>query len=255
VEASGLRLHTEQGEAQGLVLMLKDVTQLQRTQRALAWREVARRVAHEIKNPLTPIQTSAERIRRKYLDVLSAEGTILDTCTQTIIDKVKSLKQMVNEFSQFATLPESRPVPDDMNEVLREMGRFYEHGLPEQIRLRLALDPELPRFPLDREQMKRALTNLIDNAAASLRGAGEIVLRSEYDAGARRVLVEVADSGSGVPEEIRKRLFEPYTSTKVGGTGLGLTIVNQIVSDHNGEVRYAPNKPHGSVFSMEFRLA
>ncbi len=255
VEASGLRLHTEQGEAQGLVLMLKDVTQLQRTQRALAWREVARRVAHEIKNPLTPIQTSAERIRRKYLDVLSAEGTILDTCTQTIIDKVKSLKQMVNEFSQFATLPESKPVPDDVNDVLREMARFYEHGLPEPIRIRLELDPEVPRFPLDREQMKRALTNLIDNAAASMRGQGEIVLRSEYDAGARRVLVDVADNGSGVPEAIQKRLFEPYTSTKVGGTGLGLTIVNQIVSDHNGEVRYAPNKPHGSVFSMEFRLA
>jgi two-component system nitrogen regulation sensor histidine kinase NtrY len=235
--------------------MLKDVTQLQRTQRALAWREVARRVAHEIKNPLTPIQTSAERIRRKYLDVLSADGTVLDTCTQVIIDNVKSLKQMVNEFSQFATLPESKPVPDNVNDVMREMARFYEHGLPEQIRVKLELDPNVPAFPLDREQIKRALVNLIDNAAASLRGGGEIVLRSEYDVEAKRVLVDVADNGTGVPEEIQKRLFEPYTSTKEGGTGLGLTIVNQIVSDHNGEVRYAPNRPHGSVFSMEFRLA
>jgi two-component system nitrogen regulation sensor histidine kinase NtrY len=255
VEASGLRLSDDKGEPQGLVLMLKDVTQLQRTQRALAWREVARRVAHEIKNPLQPIQTSAERIRRKYLDILSADGTVLDQCTQTIIEKVKSLKQMVNEFSQFATLPEAKPVPDDLNEVIGETARSYEHSLPEQIRVRLELDSNLPPFPLDREQLKRAFANLIDNAAASIHGKGEIVLRSRYDAAERRVWVEVADDGSGVPEEIRKRLFEPYTSTKVGGTGLGLTIVNQIVSDHNGQVRYAPNLPHGSVFSMDFRLA
>jgi two-component system nitrogen regulation sensor histidine kinase NtrY len=255
VETSGLRLLDEQGATQGLVLMFKDVTQLQRSQRALAWREVARRVAHEIKNPLTPIQTSAERIRRKYLDILSADGTILDTCTQTIIENVKSLKKMVNEFSQFATLPESKPVPDDLNAVMREMARFYEHGLPEHVRVRLDLDPKVPPFPIDREQLKRAFTNLIDNAAASIRTSGEIVLRSAYDPEAHQVRVDVADDGSGVPDDIQKRLFEPYTSTKVGGTGLGLTIVNQIVSDHNGVVRYAPNKPHGSVFSMEFRLA
>jgi two-component system nitrogen regulation sensor histidine kinase NtrY len=255
VETSGLRLLDESGQVQGIVLMFKDVTQLQRTQRALAWREVARRVAHEIKNPLTPIQTSAERIRRKYLDILSADGTILDTCTQTIIENVKSLKQMVNEFSQFATMPESKPVPDDLNAVMKEMARFYEHGLPEHVHVRLDLDPQLPQFPIDREQMKRAFTNLIDNAAASMKTKGEIVLRSAYDPESHQVHVDVADDGSGVPESIQKRLFEPYTSTKVGGTGLGLTIVNQIVSDHNGVVRYAPNTPHGSVFSMEFRLA
>lgn len=255
VETSGLRLLGEHGAPQGLVLMFKDVTQLQRSQRALAWREVARRVAHEIKNPLTPIQTSAERIRRKYLDILSADGTVLDTCTQIIIDNVKSLKQMVNEFSQFATLPESKPVPDDLNQVMQEMARFYQHGLPEHVRVKLDLDPQVPRFPIDREQLKRAFANLIDNAAASIRDSGEILLRSAYDPDARHVRVDVADDGSGVPESIQARLFEPYTSTKVGGTGLGLTIVNQIVSDHNGVVRYAPNKPHGSVFSMEFSLA
>jgi two-component system nitrogen regulation sensor histidine kinase NtrY len=255
VETSGLRLLDEGGATQGLVLMFKDVTQLQRTQRALAWREVARRVAHEIKNPLTPIQTSAERIRRKYLDILSADGTILDTSTQTIIENVKSLKKMVNEFSQFATLPESKPVSDDLNAVMREMARLYEHGLPEHVHVKLELDPKVPLFPIDREQLKRAFTNLIDNAAASIRNTGEIVLRSAYDPEARQVRVDVADDGSGVPEFIQTRLFEPYTSTKAGGTGLGLTIVNQIVSDHNGVVRYAPNKPHGSVFSMEFRLA
>ncbi len=254
VEASALALQNQQGQSEGLVLMLKDVTALQRTQRALAWREVARRVAHEIKNPLTPIQLSAQRIRRKYLGHLDGEGGVLDSCTQTIIDEVASLKKMVNEFSQFAKLPESKPVPDDLNEVIREVARFYEHGLPEPIRLQLELDALVPRFPLDREQLKRVFTNLIDNAAASIKGQGTIGIHSAYQSGSGQVLVEVADTGSGVPEHIRTRLFEPYTSTKVGGTGLGLAIVNQIVSDHNGDIRYAENKPHGSVFSMEFHL-
>jgi two-component system nitrogen regulation sensor histidine kinase NtrY len=254
VEVSAHALETPQGETEGVVLMLKDVTSLQRTQRALAWREVARRVAHEIKNPLQPIQTSAERIRRRYLERVNGEGEILDQCTRTIIDTVASLKNMVNEFSQFAKLPESRPVADDLNAVLRELARFYENGLPDHVRLRLDLQEDLPRFPLDREQIKRAVTNLIDNAAASIPedATGLIVIATRYDSRARQVTCEVSDNGTGVPKHIQNRLFEPYTSTKAGGTGLGLTIVNQIVSDHNGFIRFSEIKPHGSQFTMEF---
>jgi two-component system nitrogen regulation sensor histidine kinase NtrY len=251
VEVSTLPLETGEGEHAGVVVMIEDVSNFQRTQRALAWREVARRVAHEIKNPLTPIQLSAQRIRRRYLDALGEDGMVLDQCTQTIINEVSSLKMMVNEFSQFAKLPESRLVPGDLNGVIRELARFYESGLPDSIRLALELDEGLPRLPLDSEQMKRVFTNLIDNAAASIRGQGTIALRTAFLAEAHTVLAEVADDGSGVPEELRGRLFEPYTSTKEGGTGLGLAIVNQIVSDHNGFVRYADRKPHGSVFSIE----
>jgi len=212
---------------------------------------VARRVAHEIKNPLTPIQLSAQRIRRRYLDQLAGDGAVLDQCTQTIINEVSSLKTMVNEFSQFAKLPESRLVPDDLNDVIGELARFYEGGLPDSIRIELALDERLPRLPLDRAQMKRVFTNLIDNAAASIRGKGTITLRTMFLPETHAVLAEVLDDGVGVPEEVRGRLFEPYTSTKEGGTGLGLTIVNQIVSDHEGFVRYADRKPHGSIFSIE----
>jgi two-component system nitrogen regulation sensor histidine kinase NtrY len=254
VEVSVHPLENPAGASEGLVLLLKDVTALQRTQRALAWREVARRVAHEIKNPLQPIQTSAERIRRKYLTGSNGEGDILDQCTRTIIDTVAGLKQMVNAFSEFAKLPESKPVPDELNAVVRDVAHFYENGLPEAIRLELDLDPAVPRFPLDREQIKRALTNLIDNAASSIQGPGVIGIRTRYDEEAHLVCAEVSDTGGGVPEAVQKRLFEPYTSTKEGGTGLGLTIVNQIVSDHNGYVRYSAREPHGSSFTLEFSL-
>jgi len=255
VEATMLALENKDGQSEGVVAMLKDVTAIQRTQRAQAWREVARRIAHEIKNPLTPIQINAERIRRRYMDNGLGNTEVLDQATRTIISEVTSLKKMVNEFSQFAKLPESQPVPGDVNEVIREVAQLYENGLPEHIALQMDLAPDVPQIALDREQMKRALTNLIDNAAASMpEEPGHIVMATRYEAANRTVIVEVSDDGLGVPDSIRSRLFEPYTSTKDGGTGLGLTIVNQIVSDHSGYIRYADHKPRGSVFSMEFRV-
>jgi two-component system, NtrC family, nitrogen regulation sensor histidine kinase NtrY len=254
IEVNLLALENQDGRSEGTVALLKDVSALQRSQRALAWREVARRIAHEIKNPLTPIQLSAQRIRRRYLEQLDGEGDVLDQCTATIINEVASLKKMVNEFSLFAKLPESRPVPGDLNSVIQELSDFYENGLPEHVRLDLELDGSVPPFPLDKEQMKRAFTNLIDNAVAALNGGGTITIRTAYDSQAQAVNVEVMDDGAGVPDHIRARMFEPYTSTKEGGTGLGLTIVNQIVSDHNGYIRYSDRKPRGTVFSMEFRL-
>ena len=252
IEVTLLALENKEGHSEGTVLLLKDVSAMQRNQRALAWGEVARRVAHEIKNPLTPIQTSAERIRRRYLDKLDGEGEVLDRCTETIINQVTSLKKMVNEFSQFAKLPESKPVPGDMNEVIQEVSHFYENGLPDNVRLDLTLDKDLPSIPIDYEQMKRAFTNLIDNAAAALGNGGTISIRTVFDRRSQTINVDVMDDGSGVPEDVRSRMFEPYASTKEGGTGLGLTIVNQIVSDHNGFIRYSDRKPTGTVFTMEF---
>ncbi|MDH4247484.1 MAG: ATP-binding protein, partial [Deltaproteobacteria bacterium] len=254
VEVTLLPLKTGDSTAEGTVIMLKDVTSMQRTQRALAWREVARRVAHEIKNPLTPIQLSAQRLRRKYLEQLGADGEVLDNCTQTIITEVSSLKKMVNEFSQFATLPESKPVLASLNSVIEEVGRLFSNSIPDTVHLRLELPPEVPSFPLDREQMKRVFTNLMDNALAALNGGGTIEVRTSFDSTNRTVTVEVMDDGTGVPVALRSRLFEPYTSSKEGGTGLGLTIVNQIISDHNGYIRYTDRKPKGTIFTIEFRL-
>ncbi|MDH4224698.1 MAG: ATP-binding protein [Deltaproteobacteria bacterium] len=238
------------GRPEGMLLMVEDVTSMQRTQRAEAWREVAKRVAHEIKNPLTPIQLSAQRLRRKYMDQLADPG-VLDQCTETIINEVSSLKKMVNEFSQFAKLPERKARTDDLNQVIREVAKLYESGLPDPIRLVLDLDNRLPTFPLDREQIKRVFSNLIDNASAAIRGQGEITVTTQWLEAEKKVVAQVADNGEGVPPQVRERLFEPYTSTKEGGTGLGLTISNQIVLDHNGQMRYAPNDPKGSLFFLE----
>ncbi len=255
LEVTALALEDEEGKPEGVVVMLKDATAEQRQHRALAWQEVARRVAHEIKNPLTPIQLSAQRIRRKYVDKQNGDSDILDQCTQTIIKEVSSLKKMVNEFSQFAKLPEAEPMPDDLNDVIEEVARFYETGLPENVHIELNLGEKLPEFPLDREQMKRAFTNLIDNAVASFPDSkeGTIIIQTELHPVNNTICVEVKDDGAGVPEQVRSRLFEPYTSTKEGGTGLGLSIVNQIISDHHGYIRYFDRKPSGSIFSIEFR--
>ncbi|MCZ6557694.1 MAG: ATP-binding protein [SAR324 cluster bacterium] len=257
LEVTALALENEEGAAEGTVVMLKDATEEQRKHRALAWREVARRVAHEIKNPLTPIQLSAQRIRRNYVDRANGDMDVLDQCTQTIITEVSSLKKMVNEFSQFAKMPESKPIPDNLNEVITEVARFYETGLPENVHIELNLGETLPEFPLDREQMKRAFTNLIDNAVASFPDSAEgtIIIQTEVHPITHSICVEVKDDGAGVPKEIRSRLFEPYTSTKANGTGLGLSIVNQIISDHHGYIRYFDRKPSGSIFSIEFKAS
>jgi two-component system nitrogen regulation sensor histidine kinase NtrY len=255
IDVNMLTLENEDGESEGVVVILKDATLEQRKQRALAWREVARRVAHEIKNPLTPIQLSAQRIRRKYLDNGERDPKVLDQCTQTIIKEVSSLKKMVNEFSQFAKLPESEPIPENLNNVIQEVAQFYENGLPDHVRIELNLGENLPELPLDHEQMKRVFTNLIDNAVAAFPDStqGTISIQTELHPNTDTICVEVKDNGSGVPEEIRSRLFEPYTSTKEGGTGLGLSIVNQIISDHHGYIRYFDRKPAGSIFAIEFR--
>ncbi|MCH7477031.1 MAG: PAS domain-containing protein, partial [SAR324 cluster bacterium] len=255
IEVTLLSLENKEGISEGTVVILKDVTAMQRNQRALAWQEVARRVAHEIKNPLTPIQLSAQRIRRKYLHNGGGEDGILDQSTQTIIREVTSLKKMVNEFSHFAQLPESQPVPGDLNKVIREVAGLYESGLPEHVQIDLKLEPNLPPLPLDREQMKRVFSNLIDNAVASLPASrrGRITISTALNPEANTIVVEVIDDGTGVPEEVRDRLFEPYATSKEGGTGLGLTIVNQIVSDHFGYIRYSERKPRGSVFSIELQ--
>ncbi|MDH5752412.1 MAG: ATP-binding protein [Deltaproteobacteria bacterium] len=254
MEVTLLALQIQSGEPEGTVVMLKDVTSLQKHQRALAWREVARRVAHEIKNPLTPIQLSAQRLRRKYLAEMKDEGVVLDQCTQTIINEVTSLKKMVNEFSQFAKLPDSKPVQGDLNAVIQEVMRLYANSVPDTVNLKLELDKDLPLFPLDREQIKRVFTNLMDNAISALNGGGTVRVGTSFDKGTQTVMAEVEDDGSGIPESVRSRMFEPYTSTKEGGTGLGLTIVNQIISDHNGYIRFTDRKPRGTIFTMEFRL-
>ena len=251
--ASVTRLRDEEGNFFGLVFVFEDLTQLLKAQRMAAWREVARRIAHEIKNPLTPIQLSAQRIQNRYQH-LGEEGEVLQECTGTIVSQVEELKALVNEFTNFARMPAANPRPNELNEIVAEALTLHETG-HEQIQFTTQLDPDLPRFNIDGEQMKRAVINLVENAVQALGGdPGEIEVSTHFNKLLDIARIEISDSGPGIPPEIRPRLFEPYFSTKRGGSGLGLAIVSTIVADHSGYIRLRDRKPHGTTFVIELPI-
>jgi two-component system nitrogen regulation sensor histidine kinase NtrY len=250
-------LHDDAGGPLGALIVLDDYTQIVKVQRMEAWREVARRIAHEIKNPLTPIQLSAQRIRRRFRDALSrdpAQIKVFDECVDAITSQVESLKLLVDEFSNFARLPSADPKPGDLNRLVTDAVASYAET--EDVVFETDLDENLPTVDIDREQIGRMLTNLIDNAIAAVRPAagervGRVELRSRYDASLQSVRLEVSDDGVGIPAADRRRIFEPYFSTKRRGTGLGLAIVSRIVADHRGYIRVQNNEPRGTRFVVE----
>ena len=246
-------LKDENNEFMGTVVVFDDLTQLLKAQRMAAWREVARRIAHEIKNPLTPIQLSAQRLRRRYLDRFAHDDMVFDECTTMIIKQVDDLKNLVNEFSSFARMPASNPSPNSLNDVLNEALVLFQEGHKE-IDFQLKIDPSLPTFNLDREQIKRVIINLLDNAVAAVNGKGQIILTTSFNDDLKIATLKVTDTGCGIPAEDKPRLFEPYFSTKKSGTGLGLAIVSTIISDHNGYIRVRDNAPQGTHFIVELPI-
>ncbi len=232
----------------GVVVVFDDLTELEKIQRLAAWREVARRIAHEVKNPLTPIQLSAQRLRKKYMNALDDESKgVFDRCTNTIISQVEELKRLVNEFSNFARMPALRPRLTDLGELMEEVLIMYREAHP-QIEFTLDVAKDLPKIMVDPDQIKRAVVNLLDNAVASLGEGGEVSVTLFHDASKDEVYLEVADTGVGIAPEDKPRLFEPYFSRRKGGTGLGLAIVNSIVSDHGGRIVLEENIPRGAKF-------
>ncbi|MBI3990217.1 MAG: PAS domain S-box protein [candidate division NC10 bacterium] len=244
--------HLKDGEENhlGMVVVLEDITQLIRAQQALAWREVARRIAHEIKNPLTPIKLSAQRLRKKFFDRSPDYERVFDESTRTIIQEVDGLKDLVDEFSRYARMPSSNPRSGDLHGVVEKVVALYA-GLSRRVKIITDLDPSLPWVDLDPEQMKRALINLVDNAVAAIEGEGEIVIRTRPLPDHSRVLLEVTDTGCGIPAQDKERLFLPYFSTKRSGTGLGLAIVYRIVAEHGGSIRAEDNVPRGTRMIVE----
>lgn len=244
-------LKDDDGNYLGMVAVLEDLSNLLKTQRMMAWKEVAQRIAHEVKNPLTPIQLSAQRLSKKYRDRFAGEdGQVFDECTRTIIRQVDGLKTLVNEFSNFARMPSANPAPNNMNDIIKEAAALYR-GVSKNISFSLSLDEKLPMLEIDRDQMKRVIINLLDNSIASLDGSGMIIIETSYDKGYKIATVEVADTGCGISEEDKPRLFEPYFSTKKTGTGLGLAIVSEIIADHRGYIRVKDNIPRGTRFVIE----
>ena len=237
----------------GFVIVLEDTSELLRAQKSAAWHEVARRVAHEIKNPLTPIGLSAERIGRQLdkLDLPPNPARILRECTGIIAKSVESVKTLVDEFSQFARFPSAQPVRCDLNDVVREALAIFKDRL-EGISIRTSFAPDLPPANLDREQFHRVVVNLVDNAAEAMQDS---LVKNLYVAtqpgAADTVELVVADSGAGVSPDDKEKLFLPYFSTKNRGTGLGLAIVSHIVTEHNAHIRVEDNQPAGARFTVE----
>ena len=258
--AAATALQGEDGSFQGGVLVFDDVTPLIRTQRVAAWRDVARRLAHEIKNPLTPIQLCAERMRRHFGSAPPASRELVEECTTTIVGEVESLKALVDEFAQFARMPAPKTVPSDLNALLTETLALY-NGLFREIVIDPRFETGLPTVRVDVEQIRRVVINLVDNAVEALGGthAGvrpdgdspRIVVETRRDAVNGVVRVIVADNGPGIPAADREKLFMPYYSTKRRGSGLGLAIVRRIVAEHGGAIDVQNNEPQGTRFVIE----
>jgi two-component system nitrogen regulation sensor histidine kinase NtrY len=247
-------LQDHDGHYLGMVLVFDDLTELMRAQKLAAWRDVAQGIAHEIKNPLTPIQLSAQRLRRKFRERAGDFSEVFDECTNTIITQVEGLKGLLDEFSRFARMPESNPTPTDLPQLLEEILHLYRSAHREVV-VGLVCDPAIAKANLDGEQMKRALINLIENAIEAMDGQGCVEIVTSLDARQQRVRIEVRDTGAGIPHQNRDKLFLPYFTTKKGGSGLGLAIVNRIVADHNGTISVRDNIPRGSIFNIELPVA
>ena len=242
----------------GYVLVFEDLSDLLRAQKQTAWREVARRVAHEIKNPLTPIALSADRILR-HLDRSGAEpasSEVVRTCAEAITGAVDTVRNLVNEFSTLASFPASQPKPEDINAIVENALSMF-NGQLDGIRVRKLLAKDLPKVMADSDAIRRATANLVDNAAEALQGSvlKEIEISTSLVASRDAVELSVADSGSGVTQDLKEKLFLPYFSTKKRGTGLGLAIVSRIVEEHHGSIRVEENKPVGARFVLELPLA
>ena len=248
-----------QGQPVGYVLVFEDLSDLLRAQKQAAWREVARRVAHEIKNPLTPIALSAERIRRHLErgatpDAASLE--VLRSCADTIAGSVDTVRTLVDEFSTLARFPAAQPEPSNINAIIDSTLSMF-NGRLEGVQVRTFLAPELPRVMADPEAIKRALANLVDNAAEAMQNSTlrEIQISTTLVASRDAVEISVSDTGHGVTQELKEKLFLPYFSTKKRGTGLGLAIVSRIIEDHRGSIRVEENKPVGTRFVVELPVA
>ena len=241
-------LKDDSGQHVGIVMVFDDLTELEKAQRMVAWREVARRIAHEVKNPLTPISLSAQRLKRKYSKELNQP--VFDECTQTITDQVKIIRNLVNEFAAFARFPTANPKPCDLPPIIEETLALYKEG-HQNTNFEFKIIDDIPLLNLDRQQIKQAMINLIDNAVVSVKNDGSILIALTHDPILKIVRLEVTDNGEGISDEDKTRLFEPYFSTKKAGMGLGLAIVSAIVADHNGMIRVHDNHPRGARFIIE----
>ena len=257
--ADATRFVDENSDGHGVVIVIDDASEQVKVQRVAAWREVARRIAHEIKNPLTPIKISAQRLLRKFGDQFSgADHQVFESCIETIVSEVDALRDLVNEFSKFSRLPSIRTRPENLVDLLRQALSLFKVGYENIEFDATQIQGSMPLVPLDREQMLRVFTNVIANAIASIPEEctkGLVAVRASLLEDVNVIRIEVVDNGTGIPDNLKQRVLEPYFSTKKEGTGLGLAIVNQIISDHGGYLRIQDNNPQGTVIIIELPIS
>ncbi|MCX7793015.1 MAG: ATP-binding protein [Thermodesulfovibrionales bacterium] len=265
---TAIRLPERKGDIIGLIVVFDDITEIINAQKAVAWQEIASRIAHEVKNPLTPIKLSTERLIKKWYNRDSDFEEVFETSTKTIIREVESLRRLVSDFAQFGRMPKIEKKVIDLREILREV--YYLYSGFKNVRLHLFLPPEDVKVEVDPEQIKRVFINIIDNAIEALKSVpegvqlgesgmdsslkGNIFIKLIEDAENRLAIVSIADDGPGIPDEIKDKLFIPHFTTRKGGSGLGLAIANRIVTEHRGLIKIKDNSPRGAIFIVELPL-
>jgi two-component system nitrogen regulation sensor histidine kinase NtrY len=249
VSIMGLR---DRSDYLGLLVVFDDLTDVIKAQKALAWQEVARRIAHEIKNPLTPIKLSTERMLKKWEQRESDFAQVFERSTKTIIKEVEGLRGLVDEFSRFGAMPKINKMPASLALLTDEVVNLYRDY--KGFVINVLIPGGIPLIDMDGEQFKRVLINLFENAIQAMPEGGKIDLSVEVDNAANRVFIDIADDGPGIPEEDKEKLFLPYFSTRRGGTGLGLAIASKIIREHMGYLRVRDNDPHGTVFTIEMPI-
>ncbi len=248
------RMRNDTGQDLGFVFVFEDRTELMKAQKAAAWQEVAQRIAHEIKNPLTPIQLAAQRLRKKFFEQSPDFNNIFDQSTNVIMHEVGSLKHLVDEFSKFARMPAPHMARESLHDIIENVMTLYQEG-HHDIECISTFDSSVPIFNIDREQIRRLFVNLFDNAIQAMRQKGRIWVTTEMDWKHTRVRITVDDEGPGIHRDDQEKLFVPYFSRKQTGTGLGLAIVQRIVTDHNGTIQVANRHPKGARFTIEMPVA
>jgi two-component system nitrogen regulation sensor histidine kinase NtrY len=232
----------------GLLVVFDDLTDIIEAQRALTWQDVARKIAHEIKNPLTPIKLSTERMIKKWEHKDTDFDEVFHRSTRTIVKEVDSLKRLVDEFSKFGKMPEIHKTPTSIPVIIDEVVNLYKDY--KGIELSVSIPENPPQVELDGEQFKRVIINMFDNATQAMKNGGMIDVKVTFDIPSDRAYIDVADNGTGIKDAIKEKLFLPYFSTKKDGTGLGLAIANRIIKEHGGHIKVRDNKPTGTVFTI-----
>jgi two-component system nitrogen regulation sensor histidine kinase NtrY len=233
----------------GLLVVFDDITDIIEAQKARTWQEMARRIAHEIKNPLTPIRLSTERLIKKWEHKEADFDNIFERSTKTIVKEVESLRRLVDEFSRYGKMPEIKKTPTDIPTLIEEVVHLYKNY--KGIEINTSIPGNIPKVDIDAEQFKRVIINIFENAIQAMPDGGMIHIALDHDEGDAKAYIHISDNGPGISDADKDKLFLPYFSTKTNGAGLGLAIAHRIISEHGGHIRIKNNKPRGTIFTIE----